>query len=105
VILSLLTLKSFGRCFTFGEQSRVLVLTQKKNELEFCVGNFWVPVPHVYLFTARVNQHPPMHQLAVLSMEWAAFFHPVSINKLFFWFLTSEFFFFSNLTDLITLLT
>jgi len=27
------------------------------------------------LRTARVNQHPPMHQLAVLSTGWAAFFH------------------------------
>ncbi len=25
---------------------------------------------------ARVNQHPPMHQLAILSIGWAAFFHP-----------------------------
>ncbi len=27
------------------------------------------------LHTARVNQHPPMHQLAVLSTGWAVFFH------------------------------
>jgi hypothetical protein len=26
---------------------------------------------------ARVNQHPPVHQLAILSIGWAAFFHPV----------------------------
>jgi hypothetical protein len=31
-----------------------------------------VPVPS---FPARVNQQPPMHQLAVLSNGWAAFFH------------------------------
>jgi hypothetical protein len=28
----------------------------------------------VVLSRAIVNQHPPMHQLAVLSMGWAAFF-------------------------------
>jgi hypothetical protein len=27
---------------------------------------------------ARVNQQPPMHQLAVLSTGWVAFFHSVS---------------------------
>ncbi len=27
---------------------------------------------------ARVNQQPPMHQLAVLSTGWAAYFHLVS---------------------------
>jgi hypothetical protein len=26
---------------------------------------------------ARVNQHPPVHQLAVLSIGWAAFLHSV----------------------------
>jgi hypothetical protein len=26
---------------------------------------------------ARVNQHPPVHQLAILSIGWAAFLHPV----------------------------
>jgi len=31
-----------------------------------------------YLDGAKVNQHPPVHQLAVLSMGWAAFFHSVS---------------------------
>ncbi len=35
---------------------------------------------------AIVNQQPPMHQLAVLSMGWAAFFHPVSISQPFFGF-------------------
>jgi hypothetical protein len=24
---------------------------------------------------ARMNQHPPMHQLAILSTKWVAFFH------------------------------
>jgi hypothetical protein len=67
---------------------------------------------------ARVNHHPPMHQLAILSMGWAAFFvQPQSIN--FFLFFTNEFFlgcFFLNPdphttfppnypTDLATLLT
>jgi hypothetical protein len=33
---------------------------------------------------AGVNQHPPMQQLAFLSMGWATFFHLVSINQLFF---------------------
>jgi hypothetical protein len=27
---------------------------------------------------ARVNQQPPMHQLAVLSTGWAAYFHLAS---------------------------
>jgi hypothetical protein len=27
--------------------------------------------------TTRVNQHPPVHQLDVLSIGWALFFHPV----------------------------
>jgi hypothetical protein len=26
---------------------------------------------------ARVNQHPPMQQLAILPIGWAAFLHPV----------------------------
>jgi hypothetical protein len=30
-----------------------------------------------YISLARVNQHPPVHQLAVLSIGWAAFPHPV----------------------------
>jgi len=38
--------------------------------------------------SARVNQQPPMHQLAVLSTGWAAFFHSTSYevhhNPLFF---------------------
>jgi hypothetical protein len=25
---------------------------------------------------ARVNQHPPLHQLAILSIGWVTFFHP-----------------------------
>ncbi len=29
-------------------------------------------------YTARVNQQPPMHQLAVLSTGWAVFFHSAS---------------------------
>jgi len=29
--------------------------------------------PHL----ARMNQHRPMHQLVVLSIGWAIFFHPV----------------------------
>jgi hypothetical protein len=29
-----------------------------------------------------MNQHSPMHQLAVLSMGWAAFSHPASIIQL-----------------------
>jgi hypothetical protein len=41
---------------------------------------------------ARANQHPPMQQLAFLSMGWAAFFHLVSISQLFLKFLTNEFF-------------
>jgi hypothetical protein len=41
--------------------------------------------------SARVNQHPPMHQLAVLSMGWAAFsIQPQSVNS--FLFLTNEYF-------------
>jgi len=35
---------------------------------------------------ARVNRHPPMQQLAVLSMGWAASFDPASISRLFFLF-------------------
>ncbi len=31
----------------------------------------------------RVNEHLPMHQLVILSMGWAAFFHPASISQLF----------------------
>jgi hypothetical protein len=27
---------------------------------------------------ARVNQHPPLHQLAILSIGWVMFFHPAS---------------------------
>jgi hypothetical protein len=34
---------------------------------------------------------PPMHQLAVLSMGWVAFFSS-SLNQYFFWFLINEFF-------------
>jgi hypothetical protein len=30
------------------------------------------------VFRARVNQQPPMHQLAVLSTRWAVFFHSTS---------------------------
>jgi hypothetical protein len=41
---------------------------------------------------ARVNQHPPMRQLAILSMGWAAFFHPASISQLFFGFWPMSFF-------------
>jgi hypothetical protein len=25
---------------------------------------------------ARVNEHPPMDQLTILSIRWVAFFHP-----------------------------
>jgi len=35
-----------------------------------------VPVRTV-VRTARVNQQPPMHQLAVMSIGWATFFHSV----------------------------
>jgi hypothetical protein len=31
---------------------------------------------------ASVNGHPPMHQLAVLSMGWASVFHLASISRL-----------------------
>jgi hypothetical protein len=45
---------------------------------------------------ARVNQHPQIHQLAVLSIGWAAFFHPVPDPSLtlstlnLFWLLTFD---------------
>jgi hypothetical protein len=47
---------------------------------------------------ARVNQQPPMHQLAILSTRWAAFFHSVPDgvhqSPFFFWLLTTVLFFF-----------
>jgi hypothetical protein len=45
---------------------------------------------------ARVNQHPPMHQLAVLSTGWAAFFHsaPDGVHHSPFIFATDHFTFF-----------
>jgi hypothetical protein len=45
---------------------------------------------------ARVNQQPPMHQLAVLSTRWAAFFHsaPDEVHHSPFIFATDHFTFF-----------
>jgi len=51
-----------------------------------------------YTNLGRVNQQPPMHQLAVLSTGWAAFFHSapdgVHHNPFFFWLLIIVFFYF-----------
>jgi len=55
----------------------------------------WVLKAHLKKL-AKVNQQPPMHQLAVLSTGWAAFFHTTSsgVHHNPFLFAIANFFFF-----------
>jgi hypothetical protein len=42
--------------------------------LQVLGGAFMLPLVQMMWTWARVNQQPPMHQLAILSTGWAAFF-------------------------------
>jgi hypothetical protein len=47
------------------------------------VGSLWPTNDPKKTLLAKVNQHPPMDQLVILSMGWVAFFHLASISQLF----------------------
>ncbi len=82
----------------------------------FCV-QLWLKIfpiiKQVSFEWASMSQHPPMHQLAIISMGWGSIFHLISINQLIFGFWQMSFFwgcFFWTLTSIlpsseVTLLT
>jgi hypothetical protein len=54
-----------------------IVLQFQQSLIQCCTGmsTYQLGTSLDYFHMARVNQQPPMHQLAVLSTGWAAFFH------------------------------
>jgi hypothetical protein len=62
---TLIIMKLFGSLFTF-------------NTIRYVLGDWCLGAGYSLQWVssrARVNQQPPMHQLAVLSTGWGAFFH------------------------------